>query len=329
MILIVSSLQDDHAVAVMKRLDAYGARYVLLDTAAFPTKLQLSISYHHGVSGIALRDLVQAKDIDLRTVTAAWWRRPLPLVIHPAITDRASMQFTYNECFAAISGLWQMLDVFWINPPIQEEAATKKVFQLKVAASIGLRIPRTLVTNNPEEVRQFADTLPGGQLIYKSFQAIPEAWRETRLLSGEALSRLDDVKYAPVIFQEYIPADADLRVTIIGTQVFCIAVYTDGDHYTYDYRMNLDGVRVEPFELPALLKERLLLFMKQLGLVYGAIDLRYTPQGEFYFLEINPSGQWQFLEEKTDLDITGYFARFLVDPVLRTSTLHVQEQSQS
>lgn len=314
MIFIVASPGDDHAAAVTGLLEARGAPYLLFDTAGYPTKWQLSVEYLEGVNRLWLRDLTRAQDIDLTTVTTAWWRRPQPLVLHPGINEAATLQFTYNECIAALSGLWEILPAFWINPPGFDEAAARKLYQLKVAASVGLRIPRTLVTNNPQEARQFVGSVASGQLIYKSFQAIEQAWRETRLLSAEALDRLDDVKYAPVIFQEYIPATADLRVTIIGQQVFCIAVPIEQEHYAYDYRMNLGSVRAEPFRLPDTLKACLLQLMRSLHLVYGAIDLRYTPDGDYCFLEINPAGQWQFLEEKTDLRITDYFTRFLIDP---------------
>jgi len=63
--------------------------------------------------------------------------------------------------------------------------------------------------------------------------------------------------------------------------------------------------------LPASVKNLLLEFMHRLHLAYGAIDMRLTPGGEFYFLEVNTAGEWQFLGEKTELKITDAFADFL------------------
>lgn len=318
MILIVSSQQDDHAVAVMRRLDQRGAPYLLLDTSAFPTKLQLSVEYLRGERSVSLRDISRGTDIDLSTVRTAWYRRPQPLVLHSGIVDPATSEFTFNECVEAVSGLWQIIDAHWINHPVYDAAAARKLAQLKVAAEAGLTVPRTLVTNRPAEAERFFRSTPGGKFIYKSFQNTGQAWRETRLLTAEAVKKLDDVQYAPVIFQEYIPARCDLRVTIIGEQLFAIAVYTDPQHYAFDYRMNLETVRAETFELPRSLETALLRLMRRLNLVYGAIDMRYTPDGDYYFLEINPAGQWQFLEEKTDLRITDYFAHFLMRSSVQT-----------
>jgi len=313
MILIISSMQDDHAVSVMRQLEKVDARYFLFDTSEFPGRLQFSIEYAPGEKTFLLKRTDTDEAIDLKEVRVAWWRRPLPIEIHEEIIDPAAAQFTFNECHTALSGLWQILDALWINHPVYDEAASRKIYQLKMAEMAGLKIPKTLISNSPEDAKGFIKSMSGGKIIYKSFLATEQAWRETRILGSEASRNLDGVRYAPVIFQEYIEALADLRITIIGKKMFCIAVDTATLDYPFDYRVNLDAVRAEPFELPAEMKDRLLRLMDRLNLVYGAIDMRYTKAGHYYFLEINPAGQWQFLESKTSLEITQYFARFLAE----------------
>jgi len=108
-----------------------------------------------------------------------------------------------------------------------------------------------------------------------------------------------------------VPAVADLRITVFGENIFCIAVDNSSLSYTYDYRVDLGSVGASAFELPNEIKALLLEFMHRLHLVYGAIDMRLTPDGEYYFLEVNTAGEWQFLEEKTELKITESFADFL------------------
>jgi glutathione synthase/RimK-type ligase-like ATP-grasp enzyme len=323
MILIISSLQDPHAVAVMQRLDARGVPYFLCDTEKFPRDLGLSVEYTDGAPGLSFTETSGGRTIDLGAVSVAWWRRPQPLVIHEEIKAPAAVQFTVNECMMAISGLWQSLDAVWVNHPVYDEAASKKIYQLKVAREVGLKVPRTCISNDPASVRRFVAGMNGGSIIYKTFLATEQAWRETRLLSAEAMANLDSVRYAPVTFQEFVPAVADLRITVFGGNIFCIAVDNSSLSYAYDYRVDLDNVGARVFELSPDVKLLLLELMRRLRLVYGAIDMRLTPDGEFYFLEVNTAGEWRFLEEKTELKITDAFADFLAEHCDSESVYHV------
>jgi hypothetical protein len=173
-----------------------------------------------------------------------------------------------------------------------------------VAGEVGLEVPRTRVTNDPAAARAFVAEIGPGETVYKAFIAQPEAWRETRTLTEAEVTHLDDVALAPVIFQEYVPADVDLRITVVGEEVFAVAIDASETDYPTDYRMHLGEARVEVHELPTAVRGRLRAFMDRLGLVYGAIDMRLTPDGRYVFLEVNPSGLWLFTEEPTGLPIT-------------------------
>lgn len=312
MILIVSSLTDDHATSVIKKLNTKGVPCYLFDTSAYPKNVQLISEYDSKMKELSLWDDSLNKNIDLQKIKVAWWRRPLPITIHEEIKDYNAIQFTYSECFAALSGVWQTMDACWINDPVLDDAASKKIFQLKVASETGFKIPKTCITNYLTTANKFVESLTDKKIIYKSFLATKQAWRETRVLRQEEMDHLENVKFAPVIFQEFIPAMVDLRITVIGKQIFCIAIDTSKSDYEYDYRVDLPNAVIKPHNLPSNLKVLLLKFMKRLGLIYGAIDMRLTPDGEYYFLEINTAGEWQFLEEKSTLKITDYFVDFLV-----------------
>ena len=83
--------------------------------------------------------------------------------------------------------------------------------------------------------------------------------------------------------------------------------------YSLDYRMDLGGARFDATDLPPRLETRLRALMDHLGLVYGAIDLRRTPDDDYVFLEINPAGEWLFVEERTGQPITRGFASLLAE----------------
>ncbi len=301
MILIISSLNDEHAIVVRDRLQRRNARVQLLDLSEFPQQLPLSIRYTKQPD-----DGYQATlgTIDLAACRVAWWRRPQPFQPHPDVGDQTSLSFVYAECHAAISGLWLNTDAFWINHPTRDDEAAHKVHQLKVAQAIGLEIPTTLITNDPARARAFVSTYGHERTIYKAFSGTIEAWRETRVLRADEVELLDNVRYAPVIFQEYIPAHIDLRITVVGDEIFPVAIYSQETGYQFDYRMEMDSARVEAFEIPEEVQSLLRQYMRRLGLVYGAIDMRLTPDGRYVFLEVNPSGQWLFVESRSNQPIT-------------------------
>ncbi|UCR85175.1 MvdC/MvdD family ATP grasp protein [Pseudomonas chlororaphis] len=309
MILIVSHAADDHATGVIAALCRSGHPQLLLDTAQYPHRSALTQRFGGGSPSYEFS--INGRRIDLGTCAAGWWRRPQPFTLHTGIAPEVAT-FTYTECHEAVSGLWAALDLVWVNPPDRDEVAHHKPYQLAVAYEVGMPIPRTVITSDPEVARQFVEELGPQRTIYKTFLASEGHWRETRLLRSSELPLLDRVSLAPVIFQEFVPAQADIRVTVVGEKMFATAITAAPGAYKIDYRMDLDGARFEPTELPAGTAKALHALMQRLGLVYGAVDLRRTPEGEHVFLEINPAGEWRFVEDRTSQPITEAMAELLI-----------------
>jgi len=311
MILIVSHSADTHATAVIEHLGRLGADVVLFDTARFPQDIRLEIR-HENRARSSSSAVIGGVRRDLSAVRVVWWRRPQPFELHQDLADSEDRGFAYGECHAAITGLWSCLDAKWVNNPERDEVAARKAYQLKIAAELDLKIPRTLITNDPESAAAFIDREGANGTIYKAFSATERAWRETRLLKPEERAHLDAVRFAPVIFQEHIRADIDLRVTVIGDQIFPAEIISGETEYLVDFRMTMDAARISAHVLPDEIAAKLRAFMRALGLVYGAIDLRLTPDGEYVFLEVNPAGQWLFIEERTGQPITSTLVDYLL-----------------
>lgn len=312
MILIISSLKDIHAQEMLDCLTKKGADVFLLDLSDFPQKYHLSIKFDHETNTQKYELVGDNTRVDLSDCNVVWWRRPQQFMLHADISSVEDQGFAYTECFSAFSGLWLTLMPFWINHPTRDEEAARKVYQLKLAQELGFKIPDTCITSNPNEANHFINKRGSEHTIFKAFSGTEQAWRETRLLKATELDLIDSVKFAPVIFQEYIPAEADLRITVIGEHIFAAAIYSQQTSYKVDFRMTMNDADMKPIELPEKLQTLLLTYMKRLGLVYGAIDMRLTPDGEFVFLEINPSGQWLFIEQRTGLPITETFADLMI-----------------
>jgi hypothetical protein len=312
MILIVSHADDVHATCVLRTLSARGADAVLFDVASFPLNTSIDVAAgDHSSRYIDITVETDGGTYDFGEVRAAWWRRPRQFGMDPDMRSEEDRQFAYNECYSAVWGMWLCLEPFWVNHPMQEEAASRKVYQLKAARQAGLRIPETCITNSPERAAAFASA-QGGRTVYKAFSATESAWRETRLLRPEELPLLEQVRNAPVIFQRYIEAGYDLRITIIGDRIFPARILSQEQDYKVDFRIHINDVKIEPCTLPAGVEAGLRSLMDRLGLVYGAIDMRLTPEGEYVFLEINPTGQWLFIEAATGQPIAAAFADLLI-----------------
>jgi glutathione synthase/RimK-type ligase-like ATP-grasp enzyme len=230
--------------------------------------------------------------------------------LHPELTDRFYRSFAYTEWHATIAGLWLALDAFWVNHPMRNEEAARKPYQLKLAQQAGLPVPMTLITNNPRRARAFVHQLGVERTVYRTFSASANTWRETRLLQANQIALLDSVCYAPVVFQEYIPAHMDLRVIVAGEMLFAASLPA---HLTNEEaKSSASGVaHMEPYTLPAQLATQLRTLMARLDLVYGVVHLRITIEGRHVFMGLDPNGPWLDVEEGADLPISTAIAQML------------------
>lgn len=262
----------------------------ILDLWQFPRADRLSLHYAPEHSRFHY-ELATGGDICLDRVRAASWRRPQPFGFEPGL----AAAFAQSECDEAVSGLWQALNARWMNPPVLDAAASRKSWQLRLACEMGLNPPDTLITNCAATARAFLARLP--EAIYKPFAGSPRYWRETRRIGEDEMRRIEQLRHAPTILQQRIPGE-DIRVTVVGTRMFAAAIDSSGGSYDTDFRMN-QHVTIRETDLPATVAEGIGRLMARLGLVYGALDFSRTPKGDWRFLEINPAGQWLFVEEQT------------------------------
>jgi hypothetical protein len=314
-ILLVSHAGDDHLAPVRTELDRIGGEAVVVDTSTVPASTAMCAEHSPGGDRWRLR-VADGTWVDLRECRSGWWRRALPPSLDPRIPDQAQAAWAANETYEAMTGFWDALPITWVSPPRSIELSMMKTWQLPAARAAGLEVPRTMVTSDPGQARAFIDRVGLGNVTCKAFSATQDNWRETRMIGEAEYGLLDRVAVAPVIFQEFVPAEVDLRVTVVGERLFAAAIHSQELPYPLDFRLYLDrdpGVRMEPTELPAEVEQGLLRLLKSAGLRYGAVDLRRTPDGRHVFLEVNPSGQWRFVEDVTGQPITAAMARLLTD----------------
>lgn len=306
MILIITFPDNEHVNRVLRYLSH---PYALLDMADFPQRARMHAAAGRDTDTLLL-DLPDGRRIDLDTVGAVWNRRIKPFGIDPAITDETGRLFAWSETNEAVNGLWYAMDCFWMNHPTADEKALRKVTQHRVAHRLGLRIPETLVTNGPDAARAFVERHAGTGVIRKAFRNIPEAPRETMKVGPAEIAQLESVRFAPVIFQEYIPLSLDVRVTCVDGDMFATA-FRSKPEYEVDYRSGIGSAEVFPYTLPDDVARRLQALIDHFGLKYGAVDFRVTPDGEHVFFEVNPAGEYLFASDRTNQPVAQAIAAAL------------------
>lgn len=200
----------------------------------------------------------------------------------------------------------------WVNPPQFNEKAFLKPVQLAAALEVGFRIPRTLMSNDPKQITDFI-LMMGGTVLFKSFNAA--AWETNSDSWLQNMSTLinNSAKLCPAIYQQVISKQADIRVIVMGKQVFSIHQDSSKTNYV-DSRLSslLDNPDIAPIKLPDSVKLHCLQLMGRLGLTFGCIDLVLDESGAYWFLEVNPNGQYLGYEEMcSSLPLLDTFCEFL------------------
>jgi glutathione synthase/RimK-type ligase-like ATP-grasp enzyme len=306
MVIILAQPTDVHALSVAYEVEQSGERALILDTADYPEKWQLSISIGKDVSWEISTGHEQVRSTD---VTGVWWRRIRAHEIAAEVIDDRVRRFCVNEARGVLLGWAHALGRRVINPVGAERAATAKLFQLVTARRLGLTLPESLITNAPDAVRRFAET-PDTDTVFKTHNGADFQMLETRELQTNHLEHLSSLTHAPVIFQRRI-CGTDVRVTIIDDHVYPVSIHPLHPGAAFDWRLDV-APRYQPYELPPAVERQLKTLLRELGLRYGAVDLRVTPAGEHVFLEVNPTGQFLFVEIAVGLPISRAFAAALM-----------------
>ena len=294
MIVVVSFRDNRHVQAVVEHLNR---PTTVVDAADFPTRATLEVRLGDTAPDLVVLQTVEGP-VRSDRVGAVWYRRERPIQLDPALTDPTSRLFAWSESHEGLHGFWRTTDCFWMNAPEADALAQRKVRQLQLAREVGLAIPATLITNSPQQAARFVEAHTTTGVVRKAFRNIAEAPRSTALVTAEDIDRIGEVRFAPVTFQEFVPAELDLRVVAVEDELFATAISSDADHQV-DYRTGLDTAELRPYRLPDGVASALLDLHKRLGLAYGASDLRVTPEGEHVFLEVNPAGEYLFATERT------------------------------
>lgn len=315
-VLILSKPNDIHAAAVAEALTRKGARALLWHTSDFPSRATETIAFVDGRRSVRLRG--PELDVSEPSLTTVWNRRPAFVLegmpLHPG--DR---EFVELGCRTFRRALFDTLAprAFWVNPQRAVER-TSKPRQHQLALEVGMEVPDTLYTNDPEEIRAFLREHPG-QVVYKPLNVT--AWRDderyympfTHPLTEDRLVEDELLQAVPGIYQVRVPKAYELRITMMGQRALAVRLLSQETRRgKLDWRRAQDELRMEPYAVPEELRRQCFALMCRLGIVFGCFDFIVRPDGRFVFLEVNQAGQFLFAETAAGLPLLDAFSEFLL-----------------
>ncbi|MBS1590150.1 MAG: grasp-with-spasm system ATP-grasp peptide maturase [Bacteroidetes bacterium] len=201
---------------------------------------------------------------------------------------------------------------------------TNKIQNLKIAKNCGLKIPETLICTCFSSLQNFLQKYPfviskpirSGYLKTKDILI----HTSTKQISIDTLKELKEKikgnSFLPSLFQQYIEKKFELRIFFFEKTFYPMAIFSQQNEKTkIDFR-NYDDSRPNrcvPFKLPLSIEEKLNSFVTHINMRSGSIDIIYSINNEYVFLEINPIGQFQWLDKGCNYYIDKKIASYLIN----------------
>lgn len=299
-IIVLGDEEDEHSVYMLEHLRERGHHTELIDSQRFPVEIALSYDPHTGDGCIRL---AAGRRLPLSSISAVYWRC-YNEVATPRLEDPEQSYIAENDSRSLFETVLIGLQARWVNGWEAFRLHQTKPIQLARVAALGVPVPETLLSNDPEEVRRFAAAHP--RCIFKPVQGGAHA----RHLTDAHLSRenLESLAVAPITLQEEIPG-TNIRVFVAGERILAAEVRTEA----LDFRDD-EEAEILPASVPREVERWCREVARELRLLWTGIDLRRTPDGRHVFLEANPSPMFMGFEEYTGLPLTAALTDLLVNP---------------
>ncbi len=314
LILLVGQSEDPHVSAVALRLKERGREFAILDT--FSTRSR-GISFHASNS-VSL--VIAGSHIALSDINSIWWRQKQKFIVpKDSVSELYDYVFMHREWNQILDAIYEQLrGINHLNDRQTEQAASSKIYQMRCAELIGFRIPNTLISNDLAAVKKFISRCPDKRVIFKTLTPYmtPEGMAayttqiDTSLLENNEIN----IRTTPGIFQNFVEKSFELRVTVVGNKVHAARVESGySEESSVDWRRDIFSDIYTATSLDTKLTNMILRLHKMLGLGYGAYDLIIDRSGDVVFLEVNPAGQWMWLEDRLGLPISASIADYLME----------------
>jgi hypothetical protein len=318
MLLILTNSEDATASFLVPLLEEACIPFLRLDTDALIPRI--SFSYRAGKPELR----VDGRWIEADEITNIWYRRPE--ILKDAQFDASSegkyarSEWTeFVECFFA-----HVPRDKWMNHPASNAGASRKLEQLSTAASLGFLLPDTMVTQEPSELTAFYEKHDRKVIVKPISNGYVERGADqrdsliyTNRVLDEHLKDLADLSHCPAFFQQFIEKSYDVRITTVDGDIHAVALFAadkSGGQRCDIRRNNMLDVIYKQIELPERIRQAAASLLRHYNLRFSAIDMAVATSGEWYFFEVNPNGQWAWLDSSAGTRIGSSFVKSFSKP---------------
>lgn len=248
-------------------------------------------------------------------IRAVWHRKSWKISLPEEMDEDYAKIFLKEYASLRYNLFTAMENVPWINPFENENRIDgNKMFQLKIAQKNGLTVPETIFSNDSERITSFFHEHCQGKMVAKLHGSLSksmggENFLSTQIIDEDSLEDIADIAYCPMIFQPYIEKEYELRIVYLAGEFFTGKI---NNSENTDWRIAHGSYAWSAYDLPKNLKQNMTLMMKEMGLYMGAIDIIKAKDGNYYFLEVNPQGEWGMLQKELNFPIAQRIADHLI-----------------
>ncbi len=311
-VLIVTSESDIHADVVINELNnSTKVSPIRLNSESFIRTSQYF--YEWKSSGIQSRSFLLLEESFKKTkrVGVIWWRKPGDYAAPESVLDGWAIEYCQQETESLIYSLFGLYpQAKWINNYYNMRLPSHRINQIPVAQRLGIQIPPTLVTNSYEAIYEFLSQQ--GSCIIKTMRYSGFLHNDnqygcyTRPIDLDTIEEFrESIRLAPVFLQKRIAKKAEYRVTLIGKHHFVCRIdaqHTEDPDVTLDWRVTEPEKLIHvPDELPSEYINKLYQMLHEFDLNFGAFDVIRDDDDTLYFIELNPNGQWYWIEILTGM----------------------------
>lgn len=309
-VLVVTNRNDPHADAV---IDLLGNSVLRLNTDEILNEFHsdIIISNQSNLSAIS----GHSRKLLCDNISSVYYRRPEK----PKEENSKYDEIRIAEAWGALYHLFYGLDKLpWMGHPLKDKKNSSRLLQLKTAAEIGFKIPETIISRNIKELKKFINI--HGKVAVKPIHirgfSEKMSWTPyfTEVIDKNSLNNIDEKILGSTYnyLQKYIAKKREWRVTIVGDLIFpCVLDSQNSNGGQEDWRkINYELIKHYHEELPESINKYILEYVNKLNMPFGAMDLIESSDGQWYFLECNPNGQWLWIQHLTNLPISNAIAEW-------------------
>lgn len=314
-VLIITNKQDLTSDFIIKELKEREIEFYRFNTEELNKTCSVTLDIAN--DRFILFDRAIGKQYDLKQFSSVYFRRPEMPVFDTTGLGVGEIQFLKNEIAYTLEGIYKVLrNAYWVSPIYSIREAENKIYQLEIAKSIGFKIPDSIITNSFSDTLEFYDNANGECIIKPIKSGLIEDKEKPKVIFTNALSirptSSKQIEFSPNFFQKHIKKNCDVRVTIVGNTTFTTLIHSQGTVETQtDWRRGENPLNHTKSELPASIKDKCITLLKSLDLRFGAIDFVLDSNNEYTFLEVNPNGQWAWIEKQVGYEISKEIVNLL------------------